>query len=308
MVPPSGEQIEISHGDQRAVIVEVGAGLRTYAVAGRDILDGYGVDEMCTSGRGQLLIPWPNRIEDGTYEFEGHAHQLDLNEPANHNAIHGLVRWASWVPAEREDRRVEMRHILYPHPGYPFTLGLAVEYALSASGLSVRMTATNLGTAPCPYGAGAHPYLTASSGTIDSYVLQVPAGVVLESDGRGIPSNSRCVDGTEYDFRRPRPIGGTRLDHCFTNLEREPDGVARAYIGDPSSDIGTIIWMDEAYRHLMVFTGDLIPDVNRRSIAIEPMTSPPDSFRTGDSLIVLDPGESVTGRWGISPTDLQARN
>jgi aldose 1-epimerase len=308
MVPPSGEQIEILCGHQRAVIVEVGAGLRTYAVAGRDIVDGYGTDEMCTSGRGQVLAPWPNRVEDGTYEFAGRAHQLDLNEPVSHNAIHGLVRWASWRPAEREAHRVEMRHMLYPHPGYPFTLGLAVEYTLSASGLSVRTTATNLGTAPCPYGAGAHPYLATEEGRVDTCDLQVPARTFLETDGRGIPTTSRCVDGTDYDFRRPRPVGGTRLDHCFTNLEREPDGVARAYLGDPASGVGTILWMDEAYRYLMVFTGDPLPDVNRRSVAIEPMTCPPNSFRTGDALIVLEPGESVTGGWGISPTDLQARN
>ena len=26
---------------------------------------------MATAGRGQVLIPWPNRIEDGAYEFGG---------------------------------------------------------------------------------------------------------------------------------------------------------------------------------------------------------------------------------------------
>ena len=70
-VGPSGEQLELSFGERRAVVVEVGAGLRTYAIGGREVLDGYAADEMCASGRGQVLLPWPNRIEDGSYEFDG---------------------------------------------------------------------------------------------------------------------------------------------------------------------------------------------------------------------------------------------
>ena len=68
---PSGRQVELAAGDQRAVIVEVGGGLRTYSAGGADLLDGYPADAMCSSARGQLLIPWPNRIEDGSYEFDG---------------------------------------------------------------------------------------------------------------------------------------------------------------------------------------------------------------------------------------------
>ena len=68
---PSGEQIELELGDQRVVVVEVGGGLREYAAGGRAVLDGYDEDELCSSGRGQLLIPWPNRIADGRYEFDG---------------------------------------------------------------------------------------------------------------------------------------------------------------------------------------------------------------------------------------------
>ena len=71
MIAPSGEQIEITAGDQQAVVVEVGGGLRSYSAGGRDLVDGYGADEMSSSGRGQVLIPWPNRLQDGSYEFDG---------------------------------------------------------------------------------------------------------------------------------------------------------------------------------------------------------------------------------------------
>jgi aldose 1-epimerase len=140
MIAPCGEQIEIALGDQRAVVVEVGGGLRAYSAGGRELIDGYGPDEMCASGRGQVLIPWPNRLEDGCYEFDGRRHQLALNEPEHGNAIHGLVRWANWTAAEREPHRAGMAHVLHPQPGYPFSLGLRVEYTLTDGGLRVRTT------------------------------------------------------------------------------------------------------------------------------------------------------------------------
>jgi aldose 1-epimerase len=122
MVAPSGEQIEISSDDQQAVVVEIGGGLRSYAAAGRELLDGYGADEMCKSARGQVLIPWPNRIEDGNYEFDGHSHQLSIDKPDEQTAVHGLVRWAAWTVGERRADSVVMQHLLHPRPGYPFAL------------------------------------------------------------------------------------------------------------------------------------------------------------------------------------------
>ena len=134
---PSGEQIEIDAGGQRAVVVEVGAGLRSYTVGDRDVLDGYDADEMASAGRGQVLMPWPNRIQDGAYEFAGTWYHLPLTEPGARNAIHGLVRWVAWTVGEREADRVVMQHTLHPQPGYPFSLALSVEYALSEDGLRV---------------------------------------------------------------------------------------------------------------------------------------------------------------------------
>jgi aldose 1-epimerase len=299
-VAPSGDQFEIAAGSQQAVMVEVGGGIRTYAVDGHDVLDGYELDEKCSSGRGQLLVPWPNRIEDGRYEFEGQHHQLPLTEPELGNAIHGLVRWAAWDVAEREPGRLVMEHEIHPQPGYPFTLALTVEYALSGDGLSVRTTATNVGADACPYGCGAHPYLTLGTATVDTLVLRSPGGSVLVHDERSLPVGSGPVEGTEFDFRRARPIGGTKLDNAFTDLERDADGRARVSLADPATGRELTLWVDEHYSYLMLFTGDPLPDVNRRALAVEPMTCPPNAFRTGDALIRLAPGESVTGTWGIA--------
>src|SRR5262245_19186586 len=124
---PMGEQHELALGDQRAVVTEVGAALRSYTVSGRDLLDGFGADEIVHEGRGQVLQPWPNRIEDSVYEFDGRRHQLALTEPTARNAIHGLVCWVAWTLAEREPGRIVLTHALHAQPGYPFQLALELE-------------------------------------------------------------------------------------------------------------------------------------------------------------------------------------
>ena len=108
----------------------------------------------------------------------------------------------------------------------------------------------------------------------------MPGQVVVFSDERGLPVRSESVDGTDYDFRTGRTIGRTVLDHAYTDLQRDPDGRARVLLDDPDGDSGITLWVDESYPYLMVFTGDPLPDVARRSLAVEPMTCPPNAFRT----------------------------
>ncbi len=295
------DQIEIAHGEQRVGVVSLGGGLRSYEAGGRELLNGFRPGERPASGRGQLLVPWPNRIEDGSYEFEGKRMQLPLSEPENGNAIHGLVRGATWNLVDHEPDRVLLDYTLEPQPGYPFAVGLSIEYALSAAGLTVTTTAWNLSSGNCPYGAGQHPYLTLGTPTIDTLRLRVPGRVVAFSDERGLPVRSAPVDGTEYDFRVGREIGGTVLDNAFTELERDGDGRARVLLDDAAGEAGLTLWVDESYRYLMVYTGDSHADVARRGLAVEPMTCPPNAFRTGDSVIRLEPGESIASSWGIEP-------
>jgi aldose 1-epimerase len=301
-LPPSGEQIEIAHGDQRAWIVEVGGALRAYRADTHDVLDGYEADERCTDARGQPLIPWPNRLRNGTYRFGGEEHQLPLSEPDRRNAIHGLVRWSSFAVDVREPDRVTMRHMLYPRDGYPFTLLLAIDYALSDAGLSVTTTATNLGAEPCPFGAGAHPYVTLGTPLIDSASLQAPGRLRLLADERGIPTGAVTTEDSQHDFRHGRAIGETALDTAYTDLQREADGRAVVALAAPDDSIVVSVWLDAAYPYLMLFTGDSLPDParRRRSLGVEPMTCAPNAFRSGEGLLVLEPGQSFTGSWGVT--------
>ncbi|MDQ2895787.1 MAG: galactose mutarotase, partial [Actinomycetota bacterium] len=183
---PSGEQHTITHGAQRVVAVQVGGGLRSYSADGQDVLDGYAPGEMCSGGRGQLLAPWPNRVAGGRWQHAGRPMQLALTEPEAGNAIHGLVRWAAWAVAEHEPDRVRLIHRLHPQPGWPGTLDLRVEYRLTADGLTVASEAVNVGPEPCPYGIGAHPYLTLGTPSIDPILLELPARSRLQADDQGI--------------------------------------------------------------------------------------------------------------------------
>ena len=141
--------VELRRGAHRVVLDARGAGIRAWP----GVLDGYPSGEHATSGRGQVLIPWPNRLTDGRYEWDGETHRLPLNEPPY--AIHGLARDAIWdVVAEGA-----FEHVLEPQPGYPFRLRLRVEYTLADDGLSVRTVAENVGERAAPFGAGHHPYV-----------------------------------------------------------------------------------------------------------------------------------------------------
>jgi aldose 1-epimerase len=301
-VAPSGEQHEIRHGAQHAVVVEVGGGLRIYEQAGMSLLDGYEGHEMCGGGRGQPLIPWPNRVRDGRYEFAGVGHQLDLTEPAAHNAIHGLVRWANWRVAERAPDRVLIEHLLHPQPGWPTALHVQIEYSLGADGLAVTTRATNVGDQPCPYGAGQHPYLTLGAESIDSLVVRAPGHTFLESDQRGIPTGRREVRGTQFDYTRPRKLGADKLDTGYTDLEGDPDGRSRVRIETTDGSRAATLWMDAAYGYLMLFTGDTLPAAERRrGLAVEPMTCAPNALQSGEGIVVLERGDSHTASWGISP-------
>jgi len=303
VVAPTGEQYEISGGGYRAVITEGGATLRLLEYDGRPLVDPFGPDEHPTGGRGQLLMPWPNRIRDGHYSFGGRELQLPLSEPARHNASHGLVRWVAWTLVEHSTSSVALSYRLMAQSGYPWTLDLEVRYDLSADGLTVSQSATNLAPDPAPFAMGAHPYLRAGDGPVDGWELTLPASVRLLTDERLIPVGEEPVDATAYDFRITRPIRDTVLDHAFTGVVRDEQGRATTTVRDPASGAGVALWMDEHHGWLQVFSADDGTERARCAVAVEPMTSPPDAFRSGRDLLTLGPAGStedeLAASWGI---------
>lgn len=299
---PSGRQVRLSHQDQDLVVVEVGGGIRTYRVAGRDVIDGYSEEELCTGGRGQVLAPWPNRLGDGCFTWAGRDLQTALTEPEHHNAIHGLVRWLPWSVRDQSESEPRLACRLHPQPGWLWTLDLSVTYVLGAGGLEVRTRVENLGGAgPCPWGVGWHPYLSAWGGLVDDAIVTVPAAIAYVTDDRGLPTGQHAVDGSDLDFRSGRRIGASVLDVAFTDLDRDAAGRATVELAGGGGRKPVRLWMDASYTHVMVYSGDTLaePERRRRALAVEPMTCAPDMLRSGDGRIVLDEGETFEAEWGL---------
>ncbi len=300
MIPLTGAQHEIAAGEYQAAVTELGAGLRALRHRGQPLIAGYQPDELPPGAAGQLLVPWPNRVDGGRYAVAGTSYQLDLSEPGPGNAIHGLTRWAPWSAVRNGPGEVSLRMVLLGRPGYPFCLEFEAEYQLSgAGGLRVNIAARNVGSAPAPYGAGSHPYLRAGTQAVDDCLLSLPASRWLPADGRGIPTGpAQDVSGTEFDFRTPRPIGRTQLDHAFTGLDRAGDG--RVWVRLAGGGTEVALWAGPGYQWLQVFTGDTLGErARRRALAVEPMTCPPNAFASGIDLLMLDPGDAITHSWGI---------
>ena len=297
---PTGRSVRLVHGDQQLWSVSVGAGLRRYDVAGRALLDGFEADERPGGGRGQTLVPWPNRVAGATYRFDGVEQQLPVTERATGNAIHGLARWVPWQLLDRTLASLTWGHVIAPQPGWPTSLDCRVSYALDDGGLQVTTTATNVGDASCPYGTGSHPYLRVGDGPVDAMTLQAPAGTWYDVDPAGIPTATHAVAGTEHDLSRPGPIGDRVLDTCLGDLRRDEDGRWRVRLTGAGGEAVTL-WADEAYGWVQLFSGDTLPDpARRRGLAVEPMTCPPDAFNSGEGLVRLEPGQTHTAVWGIT--------
>lgn len=300
-VPPSGQQWSIAFGQERATVVEVGGGIREYVRAERAVLDAYPVSAMCDAGHGAVLIPWPNRLEDGRYRFDGREYQVPLNETQRRNAIHGLLRWLPWHCVLHRPDRVVVGTRLFPTPGYPFMLDVRIGYALGPDGLTVRMEARNVGDGPLPFGCGQHLYLSpGSAAAVDDAALTFGGGLrILTDPDRELPCGREAVSGTPYDFREGRRIGSLAIDSAFGDLLRDGEGRSRARL--TGSDGRSVeLWAGPEFPYVQVYTADgLGSGRRRRSLAVEPMTCPPNALRSGEEVIRLEPGDSWTGSWGV---------
>jgi aldose 1-epimerase len=269
-IPPSGRQYEIRHGEQVAAVVEVGGGVREYRVGERAVLDPYPLHAMCDGAHGCPLVPWPNRLADGRYRFDGVDYQVAITEPDKGNAIHGFLRWRCWNAVRAEPNRVTMAARLHPLTGYPFLLDVEVDYRLDDDG-----------------------------GVIDDAVLTFTAGSRIVTDPtRQLPTGVEPVAGGRFDFSEPRRIGDLRIDFAFTDLARDEAGLAWVRLQGPDGRRGEL-WVDRTYPIVELYTGDtLSPDRRRLGLGAEPMTCPPNAFQSGQGVHRIEPGGAITTRWG----------
>ncbi|MDH2445474.1 aldose 1-epimerase family protein [Amnibacterium sp. CER49] len=297
--PLSGTQVRLTDGDAVVDVASVGASLRAFTVAGSDLVVPYGEDEVRPLYRGAALVPWPNRVVDGRYRFEGVDHQLALTEPDRGHALHGLAVWLDFAVEEAEATRAVLRGVVPAQAGYPFRIETTVTYELAGSALTTRIESVNTGDTRAPYGTSGHPYVVAGPGRVDDWTLEFNAITVLEVDDRLVPVGRSEIDGTEFDYRSPRRIGSAFLDHAFTDLVRDDQGIARVRLLADDGHGAEMVW-GAGCGWVQIHTGDRPePDWNRRGLAVEPMTCPPDAFNSGDDLVVLEPGDRHVAEWTL---------
>lgn len=322
--PLSGTQFTLESGDYRAVVASVGATLRSLTHAGRNLVIPFDAEEIRPAYRGANLAPWPNRLADGAYSYNGEHHQVPINEVDRMTALHGLVLWNEWELRAQTSDSVTLGATVEPQAGYPHRLDLAALFELTAAGLHWRITATNLGTGTAPYGVAPHPYLVAGPGTVDTWTLELPAAQILQvTPDRLLPTelaNVATHDGGYFDFQHPRILGATKVDHAYTALspategslarggadadgdgvsQSEPETEVRLVAGDGSGVL--MRWNPRTLPWVQIHTADTaFPETNRIGLAVEPMTCPPDAFNSGTDLIALGAGEQHEASWVIA--------
>jgi aldose 1-epimerase len=302
-------EMTLDFGDQRAVISPWGASLRRYVriIDGQtvDIVWGYSGGAGKKGGQGDVLIPFPGRVADGRYVFDGEAFQLERNDKEGPNAIHGFVRTLPWVVAAQEANRalfeVSLTAEHYASKGYPFSLRTRVSYELNEQGLTCSFEVRNIGERIAPVGVGFHPYFTVGSSVIDDDVVRIPGAASLEFNERLAPTGRIIpVAGTKWDYRTARPIGARRFNHCYVQLERDAEGSATATLRHARSGRTIEVRMDRSFSAVVIYTGDAIAGAARRAVAIEPMTCASDAFNHPEwGLQSLPPGGTFSGRYTV---------
>ena len=295
---PEPTEVVLRAGDARLAVDLRGGGLRRLLVRDWDVLDGYPAGTVADGWRGAVLVPWPNRLRHGRWTWEGHELQLDVHSPDQPHAIHGLLSWQPWALLEAAPDRTTVGTTVEPHPGYPFRLAAAVDHALEPDRLTVTVRVRNAGVRPAPVGVGMHPYLHVGAeedGGIGDAELTIGARTALATDG-GLPTGGRHPFDGDVGT-----IGDRTLDTPLTDLERDGDGWARVRLSGPAGSLELAV--DEAWPWLQVYTGDQLPEgQHRRSLAVEPMTCPPNALADGVDLVVLEPGNEWSGTWSLSWT------
>jgi len=257
-----------------------------------------------------LLHPWANRLSGLAYTVGGRSVRLDPQSPllhrdANGLPMHGLLAaYRSWRIATRaaDDDHAHLSAVLdfgadaALLAAFPFPHTLTLDVTLRGTELSIATTLQPSADVAVPASFGFHPYLQLPGVARANWHIEAPVRRRLRLDARGIPTGE-----SEPVAIEPGALGDRTFDDAFTDLVRGVDGRARVELRDPGSRAGLSLWVDESYRYLQLFTGDPLPDVSRRSIAVEPMTCPPNAFRTGEDLVRLEPGESFVSAWGIVP-------
>ena len=295
--------LQTEKGELVAQISRVGAALRYLSIDGAELVQSGDVDSLSPFCEGVIMSPWPNRIDGGKWTYQGRILELPINLHNQQNANHGLLMEHHYEVLAQTESSVTLGALIHARLGYPFNVQTSVTYELVEGGLRISHTAENLSTADAPYALGGHPYFKIAGVDTEDLFLRSDAATVLVVDDRQIPTGTMPTAHSRFDMRSGVRVGDNFYDHDFTDLPRDSDGLAHTYLTAPDGR-GFDIWQDENFKHVVIFTPDFyfanLGDAKRFACAIEPQTSGPNSFNSGQDLIWLKQGQKFSATWGVN--------
>jgi aldose 1-epimerase len=261
-----------------------------------------------------ILFPFPGRLRDGRLKFNGKNYQLPLNDSTKEHAIHGFTPRNPWrvrsLASSPEYASIsgafDLTHDLPAAVGsWPSDFALTVSYRLDPNRLAVEAVVENRGAEGLPFGLGYHPYFRLPGVTdadIGGHVLQANVARLWEADANNLPTGVAKELPAELDFRTPRPIGATALDHVLTDVTTTSVDLRElAVLSHPKATGKLRILADSSFGELVLFT-----PAHRQAVAIEPYTCSADASHLAARGIdsgwrTLAPGDScqanVEYRW-----------
>lgn len=291
--------LSLTAGDYAAVVDTLGATLCSLTHQLRPLILAQTPGKATVDYRGAVCVPWPNRLADGSYMFEGERYDVPVTEPTRSTALHGLGYAREWEVVSRSDAEVVLSLQFGSDPGYPFKVKVLAHYRVSEAGLHAQIQAVNQGDTPAPYGSCPHPYLVAGQGIVDNWTLHLEAREYMEvSKERLLPAGLVKVESSGLDFRSGQSIGRTLIDNAFTAVTAK-DGVCEVQLKAPDGQGVALSW-DSAAKWVQICTADAAEGIPRAGLAVEPMDCPPDAFNSGDDLLVIPSSGMTTLTWSLA--------
>jgi aldose 1-epimerase len=288
-------ELMITNKNRSARVSSYGASLRGAWFQGEEVVTSYSGKENKVGGQGDVLIPFPGRIKDAKYTWDGVEHHLKANDKDGPNAIHGFLRTLDWEVESQADSEVTFSLDFPGTEGYPFVFSARITYSLNDDGLSCFFSVQNGDSVDIPMAIGFHAYFTTGSEHIDDDKLTLPFKSVLEME-KFIPTG-KILDRPE--FLSPKIIGDTRFNSCFSSPILNENNQTEVELTGNGKTV--TVWMDDVFKYVVLYSGDPLPESHRRkSLAIEPMTCGSDGFNhPAWGLVRLAPGQTLSGRWGV---------
>jgi len=281
------------------IIPSIGAVVKSLKLNGRNIIDGpINTQEITENNayKSTFLAPFPNRIKDGIYHFNGKKYQLPINEKPLNNALHGLIYKAPFHLVKEILGRDQMEITLNneydgKESGYPFPFTSQVKITIDLKqGFTCQLSFTNNSEASIPFGYGWHPYFQLN-GKADSWELQFPVARQFKVDKQMIPVGESKESA---QFASLTSLQGINLDDCFEIIQK---GAIQKTILKNDDGSGITLWQETGDKKLN-FLQIYIPP-HRDSIAIEPQSSCIDAFNNGIGLFNIASNETIQSSFGI---------